>query len=77
MHMHVIEDTTFAQERKKDNKNKERKDYLGLNSLTEGFLSFLCECGVFNYMHMCTHTPGHPSIAEEAWYWLTHILHIG
>ena len=32
------------------------------------------------YMHMymySTHTPSHPSVADEAWYWSKHILRIG
>ena len=24
-----------------------------------------------------THTPGHPSTADEAWYWPKHVMHIG
>ena len=44
-------------------------------------------CTCTHYMvrsHLCcmcmtcdTHTPGHPSAADEVWYWLKHILHIG
>jgi len=29
-------------------------------------------------LYMCnTHTSGHPSAADEAWYWLKRVLHIG
>ena len=58
-------------------KKKNELPQTRLKPLTTGFLgqhSIVTEVAQHVYN---THTPSHPSTADEAWYWPKHILHIG
>ena len=66
------------------------KHYQRLPSTTTGYQALPqatkpCDCVLrpkaSHLRCMCmtcdTHTPGHPSVADEVWYWLKHVLCIG